>query len=263
MSKRSKPPRTEAQQRTRKIVAIVVSAFVVLACVIGLIIGAGLQAQNPKPDPTTPPTAGATVEPSPTQPPAPPGSFVDSSVTELGWVPEPITASIKDYGVAAARAITTYDTTLATRKQFLDYLATWHTENGRLSSAEDREQQRNAYLDELRNRVIIPDKEWTRQALDKTVVTAKAQDPVKIDYDLLGPAPGSLDKLIAGGFHTVTVDLVIKYTMQEPSTGEDLSYENRVTVSMQLQCGNSIPVEGSGQRPEDCKLIRFFPEPML
>lgn len=261
MAKRSKQPLTEEQRRTRKLVWLVVAALIVAASIAGLIWGLIAAGSDPVPtDPTSAPTDTPTTSPS-EDPPAD-GEVVDHLATEKGWIPEPVTTSFKEYGVAAAIAATTYDTTKATRGQFLDYLETWFTFDPRAASQEDRETALQGHLRSLDRDTIVPGQMWDEQALVKTIVTAESE-AVKIDYDHVSSPPGTLDDLVANGFHDVTVDVVVTYSKVEGSTGDRFTYDDRFTISMQLQCGNSIPAEGSEQTPADCKLIRFYDEPFV
>ena len=188
---------------------------------------------------------------------------VDESVVEAGWVPEPVTTSIQDYAVSAARAGTSYDTTLATRDQLIDYLASWHTEDSRLASQADRDESLEGKIELLDDYVIVPPATWDEQAAAKAILTAAPEGDVRVDYDHVSIREGSLDNYIADGFHDVTVDLVVTYSQVDSSTGERLTYDDRITVSMQLQCGSSLPAPGSGQSPADCKLIRYYQEPLI
>ena len=261
MARRNKQPLTEEQRRTRKLVWLVVAALIVAASITGLVWGLIAAGSAPVPaDPTSEPTDAPTTSPS-EEPPAD-GEVVDQSATENGWVPEPVTTSMKEYGVAAATAATTYDTTKATRGQFLDYLTTWFTPDYEIGTLEDRESALQGHLRSLDRDTIVPDQMWDEQALVKTIVTAEAE-AVKIDYDHVSAKPDSLDTFIEKGFHSVTVDVVVTYSKVDSSTGDRFTYDDRFTISMQLQCGNSIPAESSGQTSADCKLIRFYDEPFV
>jgi hypothetical protein len=59
-----------------------------------------------------------------------------------------------------------------------------------------------------------------------------------------------------------TADVVLTFTRSDGAGGE-LSYDESVRVSVQVLCGEgSIPTPGSAQVPGDCKVVRFFPEPL-
>jgi hypothetical protein len=250
MAKRGRVPLTDHQRKVRKTIWISATGATVLVSVVGL-VGALLS----QPDEADQSQSAPAATPSATQEPAQRGSVVDASVAELGWSPEPITTDARAYGVAAAIAGSTYDTTLATRNQFRDNLATWHTLDPRYDLDADQQNALEGKLDELNRRVVIPASTWDTQAESNIAVTAAVDGDVLVDYDHLSPQPGSLDDLIADGYHLVTTDILATYTGRG-----DVSYEERYTVSVQVNCGSSTPAADSGQVPADCKLIRFFPE---
>ena len=250
MAQRGRIPLTDHQRKVRKTILISAAGATVLVSVVGLVVA--LLSQPDEGNQSQPAPAAT---PSSTQQPAEPGSVVDASVAELGWSPEPITTEARAYGVAAAIAGSTYDTTLATRNQFRDNLASWHTLDPRYDLDADQQDALDGKLDELNRRVVVPASTWDTQAASNIAVTAAVDGDVLVDYDHLSPQPGSLDALIADGYHLVTTDILATYTGQG-----DVSYEERYTVSVQVNCGSSTPAADSGQIPADCKLIRFFPE---
>ena len=250
MAQRGRIPLTDHQRKVRKTILISAAGATVLVSVVGLVVA--LLSQPDEGNQSQPAPAAT---PSSTQQPAEPGSVVDASVAELGWSPEPITTDARAYGVAAAIAGSTYDTTLATRNQFRDNLATWHTLDPRYDLDADQQDALDGKLDELNRRVVVPASTWDTQAASNIAVTAAVDGDVLVDYDHLSPQPGSLDALIADGYHLVTTDILATYTGRD-----DVSYEERYTVSVQVNCGSSTPAADSGQIPADCKLIRFFPE---
>ncbi|TFD50737.1 hypothetical protein E3T43_18055 [Cryobacterium sp. Hh7] len=252
MARRERVELTESQRRTRKIAWASAAGVVVLASVVGLMgallspLADGDQSQ-PAPDAgTTTPSAKPTTKPE---------SVVDAAVAEFGWSPEPITADAKAYGIAAAIAGSTYDTNLATRKQFLGGLGSWHTLDPGYDLESDQQDALKSKLDELNRRVVVPDSDWDAQAINEMTVTAKVDGDVLIDYDHLSPQPGSLDALIADGYHLVTTNVLATYVGRD-----NANYQERYAVSVQVLCGGTTPTAGSSQTPADCKLIRFFPE---
>lgn len=260
MARRNREPLTYEQRRVRRVVWTVIAGIVVLVGIVGLIYGLlGPQTSGDDAAPSMEPTPTSTSEPTP-ESTEDPGVVVDESVTDIGWIPEPITTSVEDYAIAAAQAGTTYDTTLATREQLIEYLATWHTEDPRLAAQADRDEALRSKIGLLARYVIVPEETWDEQASVKAILNAVPEGDVKVDYDHVSTDEGSLDDLIAAGFHNATVDLVVTYSQVDSSTGERRTFDDRISVSMQLQCGNSIPVTGSGQSPADCKLIRYYEE---
>lgn len=253
MARRERVVLTDGQRRTRRLVWVVAASAIVLISLVGL---GGSLLSLPSPTPSTetvPPTAAPT--PVPTVVPG--GVVVDPTVTERGFLPEPITTDWHAYGIAAALAGSSYDTTRATREQLLQYLASWHTLDPRYDLVSDQQDALQGKLDELNQRVIVPAAEWSAQAENDVVVTAQQDGAVLVDYDHLSVRPGALDALIAAGYHTVTTSIVADYS------GRDAThYQERFTVSVQVLCGGTTPAAGSGQTSADCKLIRFFPEAM-
>lgn len=141
------------------------------------------------------------------------------------------------------------------RNQFRDNLATWHTLDPRYDLEADQQDALEGKLDELNRRIVVPASTWDTQAVSDIAVTAAVDGDVLADYYHLTPQTGSLDGPIADGYDLVTTDILATYTGRD-----DVSYEERYTVSVQVDCGSSTPAADSGQVPADCKLIRFFPE---
>lgn len=252
MARRERVALTDSQRKTRRIIWASAAGVVVLVSVVGLV---GTLVSVPKEDDGSPPSSTQGAASPSADPVAEPGSVVDPAVTEFGWLPEPITTDAKAYGIAAAIAGSTYDTTLATRKQFLDGLGTWHTLDPRYDLESDRQDALAGKLEELNRRVIVPETDWDAQAGNDIAVTAKVDGKVLVDYDHLSAQPSSLDALMADGYHLVTTNILATY-----SGRGDVTYQERYAVSLQVLCGNTAPTAGSGQSPADCKLIRFFPE---
>jgi hypothetical protein len=252
MARRERVALTDSQRRTRKIIWATASGVVVLVSVVGL-VGALIPVPSDSGN-SEPSSITGTDSPS-ADPATDPGFVVDPAVAEFGWLPEPITTDAKAYGIAAAIAGSTYDTTLATRKQFLGDLAIWHTLDPRYDLESDRQDALASKLEELNRRVIVPETDWDAQAKNTIAVTAKVDGKVLVDYDHLSPQPGSLDALMKDGYHLVTTNILATYTGRG-----DVTYQERYAVSVQVLCGSTVPVAGSGQTPAACKLIRFFPE---
>ena len=59
-----------------------------------------------------------------------------------------------------------------------------------------------------------------------------------------------------------TADVVLTTTSSDGSSGE-LSYDETIRVSVQVLCGaGSIPTPNSAQQAGDCKIVRYFTEPL-
>ncbi|WP_211160586.1 MULTISPECIES: hypothetical protein, partial [Microbacterium] len=57
-------------------------------------------------------------------------------------------------------------------------------------------------------------------------------------------------------------DVVLEFTRSDGS-GVESSYEESVRVSVQVLCGpGSVPAPDSAQQVGDCKVVRFFTEPV-
>jgi hypothetical protein len=223
-----------------------VAGGTVLLIGIAAIVIASLMSQAPTATPTDPGPAGS--EPAePTEPGV--DEFVDASVADNGWVPEPITTEPDIYVRAALAAASTFDTTLSTRPEWLTYLDTWFTPDTRYASEADRLSDMQASQLELRQGVVLPESEWDSLAgEDGRVETAVTGD---IDYE---PVPDDT----SGDMQIATADVVLTFVRSDGSGGET-SYEDTGRVSVQVLCGEgSVPTPNTAQQPGDCKVVRYF-----
>lgn len=234
----------ESKRRRGPILWAALGGFVLIAAAVALIV-ASLQGGpvGPGPDPSpTDPSSGPT--PSST---AGPGDVVDPDVSERGWVAEPITRD-PEYARAALEAAGTFDTTLASRAEWVTWLKTWFTPSPLYDNAQDALDQMARYQSELDQAVVLPDELWNDLASEDGRVTARVDG----DIDYL-----ELPETTAEKMWTASADLVLTYTRATPD-GE-VSYDETVRVSVQVVCdGQSIPTPGSAQQPGDCKVVRFF-----
>lgn len=210
------------------------------------IVIASLTSQTPSPTPTASmPSESASAEPT-----APDDDeFVDASVEDNGWVPEPITTDPDAYVRAALAAASTFDTTLSTRPEWLTYLDTWFTPDTRYASGTDRASDMQASQLELRQGVVLPESEWDSLANEAGRVEADVSDD--IDYQ---PVPDDA----SGDMQIATADVVLTFTRSDGSGGET-SYEDTVRVSVQVLCGgDTVPTPNTAQQPGDCKVVRYF-----
>ncbi|CAI9394059.1 hypothetical protein [Microbacterium sp. T2.11-28] len=227
---------------------------VLLIAVVAIVIGMSSGAtQTPTPNiPSAPPTSTQNTpgSSSTTEPSA--GDSVDASVRELGWVAEPITRDGDVYVRAALSAASTFDTQLAVRDQWLSFLDSWFTPDTRYATADQTAELESARL-ELRQSVVLPESEWESLDSEAGRVVATVNGP--IDFQVV-PDDESGDMSIG------TADVVLMITRTDGSDGE-LSYEDTVRVSVQVLCGaGSVPTPDSAQQAGDCKVVRFFPEPL-
>ncbi|MCC4248255.1 hypothetical protein [Microbacterium testaceum] len=220
----------------------VLAAAVILAVTIAITPREGA-APAPEPSGSSTPTA---TTPAPT---ASNASVVDASVTELGWVPEPITADEEVYLRAAIEAAGTVDTTRATREEWVTYLDTWFTPDPRYTDPEEQAAQVTRYQQEMREAVVFPDAVWASLEDEDGRVVA-----ITVGEMSYTPVPDYAgDDMFIG-----TSDVILTFTEEGEDSAEH-SYEEQVRVSAQVLCGDaSVPTPGSTQAPGDCMLIRFF-----
>lgn len=225
--------------------------------VAGIIVTVATAVGSRQPDTTaTPPVSpDPAAEPQPTTP-EPPSSprddVIDASVAERGWVPEPITTDAEVYVRAVLAAASTFDTTLSSRDEWLDHLDTWFTPDTRYDES-DRAARMIAAQLELRQSIVFPQEMWDSiERQDGRVVSSAVGE---ITFDAV-PEDDS------GQMSIATADVELTFT-QTDGTGTESSYTEDARVSVQVLCGEgSLPTPGTAQQAGDCKLVRFFPEPL-
>lgn len=180
------------------------------------------------------------------------GEVVDASVTKQGWVPEPITTDADTYIRAALAAASTFDTALSTREAWLNYLDTWLTPDTRYDESERAADLQSVKV-ELRQSIVIPQEQWDSLAEQNGRITAKVDGNIS-RQDV--PADQTGDMTIG------TADVVLTTTSSDGSSGE-LSFDETIRVSVQVLCGaESVPTPNSAQQAGDCKIVRYFTEPL-
>jgi hypothetical protein len=226
----------------------IIGGLILIAGVVAIIVAAVVS--QPAPSPT--PTAASTASSSPTAPAGPDGESVDPTASDHGWVPEPITTDPELYIRAALEAASTFDTTKSSRDDWLTYLDTWFTPDTRYSEADQPARMKAAQL-ELRQGVVLPEDQWNSLATEDGRVVAKATGDVTF-------VPVTEDP--SGDMSIGTTDVTLTYTRSDGSGGET-SYDENVRVSVQVLCGEgTVPTSNSAQQAGDCKVVRFFTEPM-
>ncbi|NYE18009.1 hypothetical protein [Microbacterium immunditiarum] len=238
------------QGRRRRGLTWAIIGGLVLVAGIAAVILVPLITSNPAPDPTdtTPTDTTPTADPTDT----PTGEFVDETASERGWVAEPITTDAETYVRAALAAAASFDTTKSDRGEWLSFLDTWFTPDTRYTSPDEQQEAMEASQLELRQAVVLPEQEWDSLTREDGRVEAKVEDDVE-----LAEVPDDQ----SGDMHIGTADVTLTFTRSD-SSGEETSYDEQVTVSVQVLCGtDSVPTPDSGQRAGDCKVIRFFSEP--
>jgi len=227
----------------------IVGGLILIAGIVAIVVSSLLA--QPAPDPNgsdSPPPADPTSTAEPTM-----GEVVDASVADQGWLAEPITADRDLYIRAALEAAATFDTEKSTREEWLDYLDTWFTPDTRYTSEAD---QRAAMTDSqglLRQAVVLPQEEWDSLANeDGRVVAAATGDVVYVQ----------VTDDASGDMSIGTSDVAVTFTRSDGSGGQT-AYEEQVRASVQVLCGpGSVPTPDSAQRAGDCKVVRYFTEPL-
>ena len=66
----------------------------------------------------------------------------------------------------------------------------------------------------------------------------------------------------SGDMSIGTADVMLTFTRSDGSGGET-SYDEQVRVSVQVLCGaGSVPTPDTAQQAGDCKVVRYFTEPL-
>lgn len=240
---------TSANSGRRGLTWAIIGGLVLVAGIVAIIIGSLLAQRATTPmDPTGEPTTQPTL-------PTTPGDdeVVDPSVTNRGWMPEPITTDNETYIRAALEAASTFDTTKGEREAWLDYLDTWFTPDTRFNSEADQQAAMTDSQGLMRQGVVLPQQEWDSLANeDGRVVAATTGDIALV----------SVSDDASGDMSIGTADLTLYFTRSDGDGGET-SYDEQVRVSVQVLCGaGSVPTPDSAQQSGDCKVVRYFTEPL-
>ena len=219
-----------------------IAALLAMAVINGTAPETGPPNSLPSTTASAAPSAAPTTEPTET-------AVVDEGVAAQGWVPEPITRDEDTYVRAALAAAATFDTTLATRDEWLAYLGTWFTPDTRYASDADREAQLDQARLELRQSVVLPEDMWNSLAAEDGRVEGAASG--EITYSSVPENP-------TGDMFIGEADVALTFTSRTEGE-EETSYEQTARVRVQVLCGGeSIPAPDSAQQPGDCKVVRFF-----
>lgn len=237
---------TAQRSRRRGITWAVVGGIVLLAGIIAILISA-ITGSGASPTPTTSATADSTTTPSSTST----RDVVDESATDHGWIPEPITTDAETYIRSALAAASTFDTTLATRDEWLSYLDTWFTPDTRYPEGQRTDRMTAAKL-ELRQGIVLPQETWGSLAAQEGRVEAAVTGDVTIT---------DVPEDTSGDMRIGTADVELTFTQADGSGGKS-SYAESARVSVQVLCGEaSVPTPNSAQHAGDCKVVRYFTEP--
>ncbi|WP_137845825.1 hypothetical protein [Microbacterium sp. 2FI] len=242
-----------AQRNRRGLIWAILGALILLAGIVAIIIAA--IGSTPR-EPETTPAPGASSSSTPTTEPTatpPDGDVVDATVEQRGWVPEPITTDAETYVRAALAAAGTFDTQLSTYEEWIAYLGTWFTPDTRYTSEADREAELAAAKLELRQSVVLPESEWDSLANEDGRMASVVSGDVT-----LAPVPDDP----SGDMTFGTADIAITFNRSDGGDGE-VTYDETTRLTVQVLCGpDSVPTPNSSQQAGDCKVIRFFSEPL-
>ncbi|MGX5769778.1 hypothetical protein ACWKWN_03390 [Microbacterium trichothecenolyticum] len=232
-----------------RLVWAMVGGLVLIAGIVAMVVSSLLAQPAAGPDDSDSPRPA-----EPTSTAAPPiDDVVDASVVDQGWLAEPITTDREAYIRAALEAAATFDTQKSTREEWLDYLDTWFTPDTRFTSEADQQAAMEASLVEFHQGVVLPQEEWDSLANEDGRVVATATG--EIAY-----VPVTDDA--SGDMSIGTSDVTLTYTRSNGNGGET-SYDEQVRVSVQVLCGpDSVPTPDSAQQAGDCKVVRYFTEPL-
>lgn len=239
-------------ERTRRtgLVWAIVGGLVLIIGIAALVIGSMLGA------PTTPaPTASSEPDSTPATPSdtSSDAPVVDPTAAERGWVPEPVTTDADAYVSAALAAAGTFDTTKSNYEEWIAYLGTWFTPDTRYATEADQQAELEAAKLELRQGVVLPEQEWD----------SLANEDGRMSSIVIGDVVFSaVPQDVSGDMTIGTADVAITFT-RSGGSGAEASYDESTRVSVQVLCGPaSVPVPDSPQQPGDCKVVRFFTEPV-
>lgn len=233
----------------RGLVWAIVGGLVLIAGSVAIIVSSTLPRSAPEPTEIPPgsnsPTSTTTARPG--------GELVDPDAAARGWTPEPITTDAETYIRAALAAASTFDTAKSTREAWLDYLDTWFTPDTRYASEADRQSSVDDAQVEFRTGVVLPQEEWDSLAGENGRVIAEATGDV---------AYVSVTDDASGDMSIGTSDVTLTFTRSDGG-GAETSYDEYVRVSVQVLCGpGSVPTPETAQRAGDCKVVRYFTEPL-
>lgn len=239
------------RKQGRRLLGAWIGGAILVAGLVAIIISSIVNSQEPTPAPSTSTTSSEPVPPEPTT--DAPSDFVDPSVADHGWVPEPITTDADAYIRSALEAAATFDTERGERDAWLTHLDTWFTPDTRYTSEADQLDAMETAQLELRQAVVLPERDWDSLAGEQGRVSAAVNGG--IDY---APVPEDPSGLMTIG----TADVTLTFTRAD-DTGAEHEYDEQVRVSVQVLCGGeTVPAPSSDQQSGDCKVVRYFPEPM-
>lgn len=209
----------------------------------------GGQEESPTSAPSGAPSSSASADPSaePSEAPSvPSGDVVDPSVSERGWVPEPITQDPEAYATAMLEAAGTFDTRTSTRQEFVDYLTTWFMPEYYFTDPEDDEKSNTSTQRELTNDVVLPEGVWDQLAAEsgRVASTVTALEVRSVDHEIP---------------ERISYSGTVEMAYAREGGGQTSEYTETVTVSVQVECSpHTSATTESGQKPGDCKAVRWY-----
>lgn len=106
---------------------------------------------------------------------------------------------------------------------------------------------------EMRQGVVLPQQEWDSLANEDGRVTANVTGDITL-------VPVTEDP--SGDMSIGTANVTLTFTRSDGGDGE-VSYDESVRVSVQVLCGEaSVPTPDTAQQAGDCKVVRYFTEPL-
>lgn len=229
-----------------------VAAGLVAGAIIAVVALQGSGEPAPSPATATPPAW------LPTQAPEKPESVISwdgvlqgVSAEEIGMVSEPVTQDIEVYADALFRAFATYDTTKATRSEFLSYLKTWLTRDITLAPGDEQEGSLRSQRSALSQRVD-GDQIWDGLASTRGTSVVKVTSPIVHAPDWSDPS---------GKLQRADAEVTVTYT-QHDGGSEPAVFEVKRELAALILCGADIdPAPGSKQKDGDCKAVRLWVMP--
>ena len=215
------------------------AALLAVAVTVGVV---ALVTRDDTPEVTTSPTAVPSASSPTSSPAATPGGTGDAKAH--GWVQEPVTTDPDKYAEAALRAISTFDTTLSTREEYLAYLETWMTPQvGNTTTGEinpDATENNKRILD----REILPTE-------DMWAGLAEARGFGTPEYD-------TIEQLVSGVTNGYSVEMDTVYTPREEGDFDSGPWAESRNILIQVMCNEwAVPSPEKGQQLGDCKVVRW------
>lgn len=234
----------------RGLIWAIIGGAVLLLAVIGIVIGSLASQSEDETTPTADPSTSSGPSTDPTTSPSIPtasSEVVDAGAVDRGWIPEPVTSDPEEYLRAAIAAAGTFDTQLATREEFLEYMKTWYTPDLGFGSEADQLRVMEGYQTELGQSVVIPDDQWNSLAAEDGRMSAVV-DAIELESPSINPN---------GDLTMGTAEVTITFT-QVDGSGTEYTYDEDARIRAHVLCGeNIVPTPNSPQQKGDCKLIRI------